>query len=89
MLGVEHQQMVRALASDRPDQPFGEAVLPRRAWSNRLVADAHGSQSVHDGSAVDPIPIADQVARGLIPSECLGDLACKRSRRASRTMMKA
>ena len=33
-------------------------------------------QSVHDGRAVDPIPVTDQVARGLSPRECLGDLAC-------------
>src|SRR5258707_9648402 len=67
--------MVDALASDRSDQSFGEAVLPRGAWSDRLVADAHGAQSVPNGSAVDLIPIADQVARGLIPRERLRDLA--------------
>src|SRR6266436_4901792 len=67
--------MVDALASDRSDQSFREAVLPRRAWSDRSVADPHGSQSVFDGSAVNLIPIADQVARGLIPRECLCDLA--------------
>src|SRR5258708_9889004 len=68
--------MVDAVASDRSDQPFGEAVLPRRAWGDGLVTDAHGSQSVHDGSAVDPVPITDQVPRGLIRRECLRDLAC-------------
>src|SRR5712671_1795861 len=68
--------MVDALASDRSDQSFGKAVLPRRAWSDRFVADAHGSQSMPDGNAIDLIPIADQVARGLIPRECLCDLAC-------------
>src|SRR6476659_5182032 len=67
--------MVDAFASDRSDQSFGEAVLPRRAWSDRFVADAHGSQSMPDGNALDLIPIADQVARGLIPRECLCDLA--------------
>src|SRR5947209_14211116 len=67
--------MVYAFASDRSDQSFGKAVLPRRAWSDRFVADAHGSQSMPDGNAVDLIPIADQVARGLIPGECLRDLA--------------
>jgi len=77
-VGVPRQRdhVVDTLASDRPDQPFGEAILPRRAWGDRLVADAHGSQSVRDGSTVDPIPIADQVAGGLIPRECLRDLAC-------------
>src|SRR5712692_6510128 len=68
--------MVDALASDRTDQPFGEAVLPRRAWGDGLVTDAHGAQPVRDGSAVDAIPITDQVARRLSPRECFGDLAC-------------
>src|SRR6476620_1732094 len=67
--------MVDALASDRSYQPFGEAVLPRRARGDGPVTDAHGSQSAHDGSAVDPIPITDQVARDLIPRECFSDLA--------------
>src|SRR5258708_14716952 len=68
--------MVDALASDRSDQPFGEAVLPGRAWGDGLVTDAHRAQSVLDGSAVDTIPITDQVARRLSPRECFGDLAC-------------
>ena len=34
--------MVYALATNRSDQSFGEAVLPRRAWGYGLVADAHG-----------------------------------------------
>src|SRR5438876_8481894 len=71
---AQDNEMVDALASDRSDQPFGEAVLPRRAWGDGLVADAHGAQSVRDGSTIDAIPIADQVARRLIPRECLGDL---------------
>ena len=57
----QNNHMVDALASDRSDHPFGEAVLP--ASSGQLACDAHGSQSVHDGNAVHPIPITDQVAR--------------------------
>jgi len=72
---TQNDYMVDTLAPDRSDQPFGEAVLPRRAWGDGLVADAHGSQSMPDGNAIDLIPIADQVARGLIPRECLCDLA--------------
>src|SRR5207247_11289056 len=68
--------MVDARASDRSDQLFGEAVLPRRAWGDGLVADAHGAQSVRDGSAINAIPITHQVARRLSPRECFGDLAC-------------
>src|SRR5207244_605820 len=72
--------MVDALASDRSDQPFGEAVLPRRAWGDGLVADAHGAQSVRDGSAIDAIPMTDQVARRLRPRECCDDLRCDQVR---------
>jgi hypothetical protein len=68
---AQDDDMVDTLASDRSDQSFSEAVLPRRAWGNGLVADAHGPESVGDGGTVDPIPITDQVARGLIPRECL------------------
>src|SRR5262249_42019743 len=83
--------MVEALASDRSHQSFGEAVLPRRTCGDRFVVDAHSSQSMRDRSAIDDpdhgsdsvdrsaidlIPITDQIAWGLIPRECLRDLAC-------------
>ena len=55
---------------------FREAVLPRRARGDGLVTNAHGTEPAFDEHAVDPIPIAEQVARGLIPRECLCDLAC-------------
>jgi acyl-CoA synthetase (AMP-forming)/AMP-acid ligase II len=53
---AQDNHVVDALASDRSDQPFCEAVLPGRARGDGPVADAHGWQSVHDGRAVDPIP---------------------------------
>src|SRR5438067_10132401 len=59
---AQNNHMVDALASDRSDQSFGKAVLPRRARGDRLVADAHGAQSVHDGNAVDAVPITDSMA---------------------------
>src|ERR1035437_8199059 len=68
--------MVQALAPDRSDQPFSKRILPRRGWCNRLVPDAHGAQSACDDSAIDAIPITDEVKRRLIPRECLGQLAC-------------
>src|SRR3981081_223477 len=72
---AQYNHMVDALASDRSDQPFGEAVLPRRTWGDGLVTDARGAQPVRNGSAVDPIPITEQVARGLIPREWFGDVS--------------
>src|SRR5258707_1606568 len=67
---------VHALAPDRSDQPFGKAVLPGRGWRGRLVPDAHGAQSACDDAAIDPVPIADEVVRSLIPRKCLRYLTC-------------
>ena len=73
---AQDNDVVQALAPDRSDQPFGKAVLPGRGWCGRLVPDAHGAQSARDDAAIDPVAIADQVARGLIPRECLRYLMC-------------
>ena len=73
---AQDDEMVHTLAPDRSDQPFGKAILPRRGRCDRLVPDAHGAHSACDDGAVDAIPIADEVARRLIPRECLGYLAC-------------
>ena len=69
---AQDDEMVHALAPDRSDQPFGKAILPRRGWSSRLVSNSHGAHSACDNTAIDPIPIADEIARRLIPGECLG-----------------
>src|SRR6202051_1944590 len=73
---AEDNDVVQALAPDRSDQPFGKAVLPGRGWRGRLVPDAHGAQSACDDAAIDPIPIADEVTRSLIPRKCLRYLTC-------------
>src|SRR6202050_5567887 len=78
---AQDNDVVHTLTPDRSDQPFGKAILPGRGWCGRLVPDAHGAQSARDDAAIDPIAIADQVARGLIPGKCLRDLTCNPFRR--------
>src|SRR5258708_2269878 len=73
---AQDNDVVYTLTPDRSDQPFGKAVLPGRGWRGRLVPDAHGAQSARDNAAIDPIPIADEVARSLIPRKCLRYLMC-------------
>src|SRR5258708_10861152 len=67
---------VHTLTPDRSDQPFGKAILPRRGRCGRLVSDAHGAQSARDHAAIDPVAIADEVQRSLIPRKRLRDLTC-------------
>jgi hypothetical protein len=52
--------MMQALAADRSDQPFGKSILPRRGWCNRLVANAHGTQSTRDDAAINAIPVCTE-----------------------------
>src|SRR5215472_5342192 len=71
----QHHDMVEALTSDRADQPFDMPVLPWRAWRDRPVANAHGLQPPGDRGAIRGVAVTDEIARGLIPRECFGDLA--------------
>jgi hypothetical protein len=64
---TENDDMIQAFAADRPDQPFGKAILPRRGWCGRPVPDAHGAQSACDDGTIDAIPIAVEVFWGIIP----------------------
>jgi hypothetical protein len=57
---TKNDDMIQALAADRPDQPFGKSILPRRGWRGRLVPDAHGAQSASDDGAIDAIPVSDE-----------------------------
>src|ERR1700746_3670304 len=82
---AEDNDVVQTLTPDRSDQPFGKAVLPRRGWCGRLVPDAHRAQSARDNTAIDPVPIADQVVRSLIPRKRLGYLTWNPFRRRIRS----
>src|SRR5664280_1597751 len=77
---TKNDDVIQALAADRPDQPFGKAVLPRRGWCGRAVPDAHGAQSACDDGSVDPIAIPDHVTRSPVPRKSLGYLTCNQLR---------
>src|SRR6202171_812483 len=78
---AQDDDVVHTFTPDRSDQPFGKAILPRRSWCGRLVPDAHGAQSARDDAAIDPIPVADQAVRSLIPRKSLRNLTCNPFRR--------
>src|ERR1700733_10617382 len=97
---AQNNDVVQTLTLDRSDQPLGKAVLPGRGWCGRLVPNAH--ESARDDADIDPVTIADEVVRSLIPGKCLGYLTSNpfclglavtliqtRSLRSSRTMTKA
>src|SRR5262249_6336975 len=72
---AKHNDMVKAIPPDRSDEPLRTPVLPWRPNCNRPITDTHRSQPAENGSAIDPITVANDVARRPLPSVCLGQLA--------------
>src|SRR6478752_2520214 len=73
---AEYNDVVKAFPADRTDQPFSICVLPRGARRRRSITNAHGSNSSNKDFAIGPVPVADQIARGLLPAARLRDLIC-------------
>jgi hypothetical protein len=71
---AEDDDVIKALPSDRADQPFGMAVLPRRSRCCRSVANAHGANPPSERLAIDPIAITDKMLRRVLPADGLSHL---------------
>ena len=50
-LAKDHD-VIKAFASDRPDQAFAMSILPRRAWGGWLVSNAHGAETSFEDVAI-------------------------------------
>ena len=73
---AEHNNVVKALPSDRADKSFSISVLPWGARWRRSIANADRSKSSDEDLALGPIPVADQIAGGLFPAACFRELIC-------------
>ena len=72
---AKYDKMVKAVAPNRPDQPFTISILPwrsRRGWS---IPNAHHPKASNEDIAVDAVPIANEVAWPLLPAISLRQLA--------------
>ena len=61
VLGVENDQMISALAPDRPDQAFSISVLPGRAERGGPVPDAHRSYPSLERAAKCSVIVTDEI----------------------------
>src|SRR5262245_14385878 len=73
---AKHNDMVKAIPPDRPDEPLRASVLPWRPHCNRPIANTHRLQPSEDDVAIDAITVANDVARRPLPSVCLGRIRC-------------
>jgi hypothetical protein len=72
---AQDNDVVHTFTPDRSDEPFDEAILPGCGRCNRLIPDAHDTQSACDDGAVDPIAVSDHVTGSPVPRKGLGYLA--------------
>jgi hypothetical protein len=72
VLCIEHDQVARALASDRLDQAFNLAVLPGQAERGGPVPDTDASP---ERFAKCPVIVSNEIFRCVAPRERFGDLA--------------
>src|SRR6476660_9845398 len=72
---AKHDHMIEAIASDRADQSFSIAVLPRRSRRCRSVANAHRAETTRKCLAVDTVAITNEVIRHRLPPAGLADLS--------------
>src|SRR5262245_42788762 len=75
MLLAEDNDMIKAVPSDRTDEPFCAAVLPWRSRRGRSVSYAHCSEPLDKGFAVGAVPIANEISRRLLPVAGFSQLA--------------
>src|SRR5438132_11372050 len=58
---VEHDDVIEAFPSNRPDDALGEGVLPGGSWGDEDLVDPHTFQAPCELAAVDGVPITEQV----------------------------
>ena len=75
VLCVENDQMINALAPDRPDQTLNISVLPGRAERGGPIPDTHRSHASFERDAKCSVIVANEILRYAVPWKRFGDLA--------------
>ncbi len=71
---AKYDDMVKAIPSDRADQPFTISVLPWRSRRGWTIPNAHRPKSPDDNIAICAIPVTNDISRGFLPAEGFGEL---------------
>jgi hypothetical protein len=71
---AEHDNMVKTIPSERPDQPLRISILPWRPWRDRPILYTHCSKPLDDDIAIDAISIANDISWRLLPAIGFGHL---------------
>src|SRR4051794_12137367 len=64
---VEHNNVIKAFATEGANDPFDIGALPRRAWCRQSLFDTHRLDLVDEITAEDAVTIAQQELRRAVP----------------------
>lgn len=71
---VQHDDLIEELSADTADDSLDIGVLPRTPWGDQHLFDALVPHQLPEDVTVDPIAIAQQIPRCLVPGERVHDL---------------
>src|ERR1700730_17599952 len=69
-----HNNVVKALPSDRADKSFSKSFFSWGTWRRRSIANT--DRSSDEDLAIGSVPVADQIAGSLFPATCFRELIC-------------
>ena len=81
---IKDQDVIQAVAPERPDQPFNIWVLPGRPWRDRAVPNPHRPDSICECPPIGAVIVTHQIGRRRAPRERLHDLLRQPVRRRVR-----
>jgi hypothetical protein len=81
MARVPDDHLIQACAANTPDAPLDGGVLPRTSWGNQHFFDSHPLHTLPKRGPIDPVPIAQQIPRGLVPRKGSHHLVSRPQRR--------
>ena len=71
---VEHNDVIEAFPSNRPDDALSEGILPRRSRGDEDLAHPQTFHPPYEPVAVDGIPVTEQVLGRCLFREALDQL---------------
>jgi hypothetical protein len=71
---VQDDHVVQAFTANTPNEPLDVRILPRTPGGDHDLLDPHMLHPLPKRGAIDPVPIAQEIAWRFFPRECIHDL---------------
>ena len=66
---MQDDHVIQAFAAETPDEPLDVRMLSRTPWGTQRLLQCPCVDPLPKRVGIDPVPIAQQIPRGLVPRE--------------------